>query len=150
MPWPKELIPDKANLFCRVHLSKIYHKQENRPPKPNAFVNSPPHGPDLSSDWDKYASAQESRDLISRLFKFGSTTEFKNKNEFYIYQMNVQKIRLLTPKQLVEHAPIENNPEIIGVPNNRAHAAIIGNKGDDNDTEIRLKFATLGSWAIAP
>lgn len=147
--WPKEDIPDDNHLFCRIHFSKINSKIENKPPKPNAFFNTPQSGDNLSSDWDAYITADESRDLIAKQYRF-NTTEFKNKMHFFIYQLNVGEIRLIDPKQIVDHDPIENYPEKLGLPNNRAHSIIIGNKGDNNNTEIRLKFATSGFWAISP
>jgi hypothetical protein len=51
------------------------------------------------------------------------------------------------PQQEVLHIPIQHIPEIIGTPNNRAHASIIGDKTDE---EIRIKLASASLWAIEP
>lgn len=147
--WQIEYIPDEDNLFCRVHFSKINRKVDGTPPKPNAFFNTPFNGDNLSSDWDRYTTAIESRELISKQFRY-NTQEFKNQYDFFIYKLDVEIVRQISPQQNVEHDPIENFPEKVGLPNNRSHSIIIGDKGDKNDTEIRLKFSTSGTWAIKP
>ena len=147
MVWPKdEHIPDESFLFCRVHFNNISRDKSS---KPSTFFNTPRNGDNLSSDWDKYTSAQESRDRIGRQYKFGKT-EFKNKSDFFIYNFLAGNIRQITPEQRLEHDPLQNDPEIEGIPNNRSHSIIIGDKGDKNDPEIRLKFVEIGSWAIGP
>jgi hypothetical protein len=60
--------------------------------------------------------------------------------------MNVGILRSDDFKQKIEHDPIFNDPEIVGTPNNQAHAIIIGEK----DEEVRLKMQGISSWVIEP
>jgi len=148
MKWPKdEHIPNESILFCRVHIGMISKK--NNLPNPSAFYNTPRTGDNLSTDWDKYSTAEESRDRIGLQYRHG-TTEFKNKLKFNIYSFSARKIRSITPEQIPEHDPHQNIPEILGDPNNRSHSIIIGDKGEKNDPEVRLKLVEIGDWAIGP
>jgi len=145
--WISESIPNNAILYCRVHKDLISSKTGK--PSSSAFYNTPRKGDNLSSDWNKYTTPYQSRTLISQQYRFG-TQEFKNPLDFFIVQFKVQDIHDKVEGQIVEHNPVYNNPKILGTPNNRAHAIIIGNKGNKNDPEIRLKFVEICEWAIAP
>lgn len=142
--WIKEVIPDDAILYCRVHKNFISSKTGK--PKESAFHNTPKTGDNLSSDWNKYTTPKESRALIGRQYRFGKT-EFKDPNVFFIIQLETEKISAKIIGQTIEHDPVFNEPELDGIPNNRAHSIIIGDK---NDPEIRLKFVEICEWAIAP
>lgn len=145
--WKKEVIPDEDFLYCRIHNQFVNRKVTPFLPKESAFTNTPKEGDNLSTDWDKYTTAEDCRNLVAKQKKVGKD-EFKNPNDFCIYKFNVNNIRLIeTPKQIVEHDPIFNEPEAVGTPNNRSHAIIIGDK---SDPELRLKLADLGEWAISP
>ena len=91
--WAVEQVPDDAYLFVRVHKSKI--EQKNAPtigiPKAGAFKNTPETGPDLSSDWNKYSTPQQSREQIGKEYRHGKE-EFKNPSDFYIVSFKVQDI----------------------------------------------------------
>ncbi|WP_410006521.1 hypothetical protein [Aequorivita nionensis] len=147
MIWKTEEIPDNCFLFCNVH--KGYLSKKDNSPNPSAFYNTPKTGDNLSTDWDKYSSAEESRERIGLQYKFG-TTEFKNSSDFFIYAFETFKVRKIIPLQKVIHDPLQHLPPRLGIPNNRSHSIIIGDKGDKNDPEVRLKLVDAGEWAIAP
>ncbi|PWK70853.1 hypothetical protein LX99_04561 [Mucilaginibacter oryzae] len=142
--WEIEDIPPSNKLYVRVHKNNINPKTAE--PRPAAFKNTPEKGPDLSSDWEKHSTPQSSRDLIGKQFKYG-TEAFKNPNDFFIVSFTCEKLSCINPPQSVQHTPQYNNPEIVGEPNNRAHASIIGDKSDE---EIRLKFIDIYNWEIKP
>jgi hypothetical protein len=144
MAWSKEPIPDEDFLFCFIHRANIDYKR-GEIPRAAAFQNTPKERDNLSSDWSKYSSPEETKQRIGQQFKFEST-EFKNANDYGILRFDVSKLRDDELKQVVNHDPIFNEPEIIGVPNNRAHAVIIGEK----DEEVRLKMRDCSVWLLKP
>jgi hypothetical protein len=144
MPFEKETIPDDATLYCFVHKANVDYKRGNVP-RAAAFQNTPKEGDNLSSDWSKYSSAEETRARVGKQFKFNSEI-FKNPDDFCVLQMNVGILRSEDYKQKIEHDPIFNDPEIVGTPNNQAHSIIIGEK----DEEVRLKMQSICSWVIEP
>lgn len=99
-------------------------------------------GFETSCDWDKYATPEKTRALLAHQPKHSGA--FKNSDDYFIVQLLVQDILGNIPTQSVEHDPVQNH-EIL--PDNRAHALIIGDK---SDVEIRLKLLDTCSWAIAP
>ena len=142
--WKKELISDEDKLFCFIHKVNVNFKKDNKP-RAAAFQNTPKEGNNLSCDWSKYATPQETRLRVGKQFRT-STTEFKNPELFGVVQFDVAVLRSDELSQQVEHDPIFHEPEILGQPNNRAHAVIIGEK----DEETRLKMADLSQWCIEP
>jgi len=106
--WIKEAIPDDAILYCRVHKNFISSKTGK--PKESAFHNTPKTGDNLSSYWNKYTTAEQSRALIGKQYRFGKT-EFKDPNVFFIIQLEVEKILKEIIGQTVEHDPISNEPK---------------------------------------
>jgi len=110
------------------------------------FYNTPKDGDNLSSDWDKYTTPEETRERLRKQMKFGKTT-YKDPNDYFVLSIGASKVREITPQQIIEYDPISNNPEIDGSPNNEAHTIIIGPK---NDITIRTDFANRAVWAIAP
>ena len=115
-------------------------------PHPGAYYNTPRDGEDLSSDWSKYHTPEQSRALIGLQYRT-NTTEFKDPNKFYISAFINKEIYDLNCDQWTEYNPIINDPEVEGKPNNIAHCAIYGNKTDE---EVRLKFVGISKWAIGP
>ena len=69
-PYPVEEVPNEAILYVRVHKDKIQKKGfQIGFPSPGAFKNTPETGQDLSSDWNKYSTPEESRARIGREFR---------------------------------------------------------------------------------
>lgn len=144
--WETEFIENLYNLYIRVHSTFISSKDGK--PRSSAFTNTPKDGDNLSSDWSKYCTPQSSRALIGKQQKSDGT--FKDPDLFYIWEMNVGKIRTeIIPTQSVVHEPFQNIPEIIGLPNNRAHCIIFGEK-PINNAEFRVSLFKIGHWAISP
>ena len=55
MDWPPEKISDQDHLFMRIHKD---FRESDGTPMPVAFRN---HGEGMSTDWQKYATPQETR-----------------------------------------------------------------------------------------
>ena len=143
--WEIEFIDDVYSLYVRVHKSFISSKDGK--PRSSAFTNTPKDGDNLSSDWSKYCSPQSARALIGKQKKFDGT--FKKPELFFMWELNVGKIRKVNPTQSVQHDPVENKPELDGLPNNRAHSIIIGDK-PINNAEFRVSLYKAGDWIIKP
>jgi hypothetical protein len=112
--WPKEEIPDQDSLFMRVH-------RNNAPDgelAPGAFRDI---GRGMSTDWQKYSTAEETRARAGVPQKNGVTCMVAG---------GVRSCGLL-----VEHDPI---------PVNRAHTEIVGIKS----TEVRFKLLRLARWVM--
>jgi hypothetical protein len=144
MTFAKEMILDEAILYCFVHKANIDYKKGNIP-RSAAFQNTPKEGDNLSSDWSKYSTPTETKERIGKQLKHNSGN-FKNVNDYGVLQLNVGILRSEDYKQKIEHDPIFNDPEILGVPNNQAHSIVIGEK----DEEVRLKMQGISSWVISP
>ena len=143
--WPKEIIPDEDKLFVRVHKNLC----SKGLPKETAFLNTPKTGDNLSSDWNRYATAEESRLLISKQVHF-ITGEFKDHLSFFIWEFTVGILRNLTVScPNIEHEPLYKDPEEYGSPNNRAHSIIIKEK-INNNAIYRAQLVQKGEWVIAP
>jgi hypothetical protein len=139
----KEFIPDEDKLYCFIHQANVNYKTGK--PRAAAFQNTPKTGDNLSCDWSKYTTPEETRLRVGKQFKAG-TTEFKNPDLYGVVSLNVGIMRFPELGQRVEHDPIFNTPEITGQPNNVAHSIIIGEK----DEEIRLKMVDYANWLIPP
>ena len=91
-----------------VDKNKAYEWSEEKDPttiglpKPSAFKNTPETGPDLSSDWSKYSTPEESRARIGKEYRYGKIEEFKNPSDFFIVTLNVQDIYNLNAEQKIE------------------------------------------------
>jgi hypothetical protein len=137
--WDIEQIPDEDSLYVRVHHSQISSKDYL--PKETAFLNTPTTGPDLSSDWDKYANLTYCREVLAS--QKNHNGEYKNPAAFFYYKFRVLSLReLKASPQNVEHSPVYN---IVGMPDNRAHSSIIGEKV--NNAEFRAQMLRAGVWA---
>ena len=139
--YPKRPIPESAVLFKSIHFRNI---STSKPYRPNA---SSFKDYELSCDWDRYSTPEKSRDLISLQYKKGTTT-FKNKKEFFICGIYVRENLHLDPVQSFRHDPLFNFPAIKGMPNNRSHSIIIGNKEDKDAVKARKKLADNSKWEI--
>lgn len=150
MSLKESFIPNEDDVFCRVASS--FCSSKDKRPKATAFTNTPKDGNNLSCDWNKYCTPETSRALIGKQIN-QRTKEYKDPSKFFIYQFNVgdvRTIRIPDRNQEIEHDPLVNDPELEGTPNNIAHSIMIGNKGDDDDPELRLKLVEIGKWAIGP
>jgi hypothetical protein len=143
--WEVEDVPNDAFLYVRIHKDKIENKGISVGlPKPSAFKNTPETGPDLSSDWNKYSTPQQSREHIGKEYRHGKD-EFKNPLDFFIVSFKVQDILDLDLNQKVEHSPRQDNfpDEIAGSPWNRSHCSIIGDA-----EERRVRMIDIAKWEI--
>ena len=141
--WEREdHVPDDDHLYCYVHKSMAKEKPSKR-----AFQNTPSTGNNLSSDWSKYSTPEQTRARLAKQKKLGKDgnykEEFKRPEDYYVVQLRVGHIRTEISSQQIEHDPIQGNPDI---PDNLAHTIIIGEK----DEEVRLKFVDIAEWAIPP
>ena len=119
--WSPENIPDEDLLFMRVHRMWL---NPDRTIKPGAFQNRPTSQDGMSTDWAKYASADETR----------NRGKIPSKNG--VIQMVVGKVRQV-PNQRVVHTP-----DLTA--GNRAHTDVFGEK----HTEVRLKLSRLSDLVI--
>jgi len=148
--WDVESINIYHCLFVRVSKRNL---KDDKSPTTSAFSNTPKDDDNLSSDWCKYSTPHSCRALIGKI-KNLKTKGYKIPEDFYIWRFNVLLLEQLSLPQKVEHDPINNNPEIDGEPNNRAHTKIIGYKPTDskqmNYAEYKVQIKRAGNWAIAP
>lgn len=132
--WKVEKIPIDAVLYCFIHKEALNHS--TRKPVERAFRNTPfIGGTDLSSDWSKYSTPDETRNRVGSQQKPNGS--FKNPADYYVIRLLVSQILTELPTQNIEHNPL---------PTNRAHTKILGEK----DVEVRLKFFDLCNWEISP
>ena len=80
----------------------------------------------MSTDWDKYSTAEETQRRVK-----SSLPE-----ENGVVRLNVGGVRAIKPLS------VEHEPE----PDNRAHTAVLGDK--KKDPEVRLKLQRLAEWVI--
>ncbi|SRR5258706_10211100 len=98
--WEIELIPDADRIFMRIHRQWL---KPDGTVAPGAFKDQ---GDSMSTDWDKYRTAQEAR------------TAARVPVDNAVISMNVGKVRTI-PNTKVQHDPM---------PDNRAHTGVIGPK----------------------
>ncbi len=115
--WEAEEIPNEDFLFMRVHQRFVDQEGE---PIPQAFRNQPPQTGGMSTDWQKYSTASETR------------SRARQPSENIIIALLVGAVREI-PNQSVAHTPdIQNN--------NRAHTDIFGEK---KPVEVRERFMQI-------
>ena len=125
--WSPEFIPDQDVLYLAV--PNLYLKVDNTHISKSCFK---PKGEGLSTNWSKYATAQETRDQRSIPGNFG------------VLQMGVGAVRNVTHNDplKVEHKPDPSR-------NNRAHSEIMGLRTTRSDlNEIRTALKSISKWAI--
>jgi hypothetical protein len=142
--WENETIPDNDKVYCFIHIEANVNPKTGKP-RAAAFHNTPKQGDNLSCDWSKYSTPEETNSRIGLQYKAG-TTIFKNPALFGVVAFDAGTLRTEEYNQQVEHDPIFNNPAIEGIPNNQAHSIIIGEK----DEETRLKMVDMSEWVIPP
>jgi len=143
--WPVDPIPDEDRLYFRIHKKTFLLNNPERPPA-SAFTNTPKEGDNISTDWSKYATPEQCRELVSKMVNAKGVP--KNPNDYSVYSFGVGDVRnmkSITPEVL--HDPIYNEPEIPGQPNNRAHS-IIKTSRTGNDPRFRMELVELGHWKI--
>lgn len=113
--WPTEPIPDADFLLMRVHRVDL---DPVGVPKPGAFKNRPDGAEGMSTNWDRYATPQSTRE-----------SGRKPGGEYAVVSLCVGPVRQV-PGQAVEHRPL---------PDNRAHSEVVGTK----DPEVRLALREL-------
>jgi hypothetical protein len=125
--WPVEPIPDSDRIFRRAHKQHF----TNGEALPSAFDLKD----GMSTDWEKYSTAQEARLRARKPFDNG------------VVGLNAADVRAIIPLK-VGHSPDltpidwKGNP----LPPNRAHTDVIG----PNSTELRDKLSKIAQSAIAP
>lgn len=114
-------------LFMRVHKNDI---DKNGEPIPGAFKNRPKKTDGMSTDWNKYATAEDCRQRARTPLDNG------------VIQFRVEDVHKI-PGQTIEHTPIYQ-PDA-DTPNvNRSHTDVFGKK----DTEVRLRYLQIYAFAI--
>jgi hypothetical protein len=102
--WPSEDIPAEDHLWMRVHRNDM----EDGDILPRAFRNRPKNTGGMSTDWDKYRTAQDTRN------------DGRVPLENAVIRLNVGVVREI-PDQKVVHTPdLERQ--------NRAHTDVFGEK----------------------
>ena len=118
MDWPPEHIPDRERLFMRIH--KTWRKKDGSIAL-GGFQN---RGAGMSTDWQKYATPQETR-------RRETQAECNA-----VVSLHVGSVREL-PEQRVEHTPDVKRE-------NRAHTDVFGEK----DEEIRMKLRRIAEVVV--
>ncbi len=147
--WKTENVQNDAIVYVRVNREYIQKKGDKIGlPNTGAFYNTPKNGSDLSSDWNKYSTPEDSRERIGKEFKLSKLGQYKTSSEFYIVSFKVQDIYDLELEQSIEHSPRQENfpDEIDGFPWNRSHCSIIG----DASLERRTRMPDICTWEIPP
>jgi hypothetical protein len=103
--------------------------------------------PELSCDWNKYATPEQCRKFISKQYK-PNTKEFKNESEYFICGIYVQDNLNLNPQQTFLHDPIFRLIPKKGTPNNRAHSIIVGDKSEKDALKARGQLAARAKWIL--
>jgi hypothetical protein len=115
--WEAEEIPNEDFLFMRIHQNFV---DEDGEPIPQAFRNQPPKIGGMSTDWQKYSTASETR------------SRARQPAENIIIELLAGAVRQI-PSQSVVHTPdVENN--------NRAHTDVFGEK---KPVEVRERFMQI-------
>jgi hypothetical protein len=118
--WEPESIPAEATLYLRVHKTLL---DDNGLPKPVAFRNSPTKQDRMSTDWEKYATPEE------------TLQRARNPADNIVVLLPVGEVRQV-PGQRVEHTPVQAAEDS---PGNRAHTDVFGEK----TPEARVKFLQI-------
>jgi len=121
---------DDCLLYRNSHIQFI---NDDLTAKAAAF--SPKEG--MSTDWDRYTSAEESLIRVGLTKKHGSEN-FKDPNMFKIFSLKIEDIQMIQGVSSIDFTPINNTPEILGSPNNPSHTDVWF-----TDVELRVKFAGI-------
>jgi hypothetical protein len=134
--WTVEEIPNEDSLFYRVPVS---HLRSDRKPVPGNFRENKGS---ISTDWEKYSTAAETRARQGRPERFA------------VMRLSVGGVREINELTVV-HSPTQN---VESLPDNRAHTDIIGLESSEHDTHdlgrkerIRTElYKRFHDWEIAP
>ena len=155
--WRKEDVPVDALLYMRVHVNDVVIVDQNgstkRHPKPGVFKNrldpeEPTKPTGMSTDWDKYATPQETQSRAER-------SEPTDNGVLRLSAGRVAKI----PRQRIEHTPKQRTPVNPLWRGNRAHTDVFGPKspkeGKTPDermeiAQVRFDLLEICEWAILP
>jgi hypothetical protein len=118
--WTSEPIPDENYLWMRVHKSYL----ANGDIAPGTFKNRPTPQDGMSTDWEKYATPQDTRDR-------GRVSA-----DNAVIRLLVGDIRKI-PAQTVTHTPDAKTQ-------NRAHTDVFGEK----TPEVRIKLRRISEIVI--
>lgn len=110
-PWPVEEIPDNDSVFLRVH--KTWRKKSDGSIAPSAFK---PHDGGMSTDWEKYSTAEETRQR-------GKPPV----TNYAVVSLEVASVRKIDGLQ-VKHSPLIDN---------RSHSDVTG--GDVDEARVLLR-----------
>lgn len=133
--WPVETIPDDAALFYRVPVAYL---RADLKPAPGVFRENKGS---ISTDWEKYSTASETRARPGRPERFA------------VLRLVAGKIREIRGMR-VSHSPIQNRE---GVSDNRAHTDVIGLESEGSIPELGRKerirtelYERFHEWEIPP
>jgi hypothetical protein len=128
--WPIEVVPNGDTIYRRAHKQKF----KNGEAQPSAFelVDG------LSTDWEKYSTAKETRQRAPKPFDNG------------VVSLSVEGVRGINTLT-VDHSPIQRGSKLQDVkgnpiPPNRAHTDVNG----PNTPEMRDKLSKLAKLEILP
>lgn len=119
--WPQEEIPNECHLFLRVHKNNM---REDGLPTAGAFRNIPKGVGGMSTDWDRYSDAWQTR------------LRARSPQDNAVLSLNAGDVRKV-PNQRVQHTPDTARE-------NRAHTDVFGPKGP----EERLLLTRLARMVI--
>ena len=148
--WQTENISDTEKLYFRIHNDYIFDTKDLKNIiRPRAFYNTPATGNNMSTDWEKYATPEQTLDFVSKQYKTG-TTNFKDKTKFSVVSFTVNQVKSIDSNHNILHDPVQHIPEILGSPNNRAHALVDGKISDEKEdtVEVRARFIEIAKWEI--
>lgn len=134
--WPIEGIPDEASLFYRVPVTWL---RPDARPFPGIFRENKGS---ISTDWDRYSAAAETRARQGRPERFA------------IMKLHAGGVRGITGLTIL-HAPTQN---VSILPDNRAHTDIFGLEQQADSMpvlgwkeKIRSElYKRFNTWEIAP
>jgi hypothetical protein len=127
--FPIENILDDETLYYRIHQINIDSSEldERKRILPGAFDPQPkPHGTEMSVDWSKYATAENTKNRARKPEKNG------------VLSFNSTLVRAVPTPLDVKHQPTHN----------QAHSVIFDVLPDSNDPEIRIKLRRICEWEI--
>ena len=104
---------------------------------------------DLSCDWEKYTGINEMLVRINKEYKDAVKGTFKKGEEYSICSLNVEDVLSLNDIEGLIHDPVQNIPEIIGIPNNRAHCLLMCDLENKSPKAEKEKLAVKARYKIA-
>ncbi|TCC98489.1 hypothetical protein [Pedobacter hiemivivus] len=87
-----------------------------------------------SVDWNKFTTPEECLIRSGLTYKFNKN-EFRNQNDYRIFELNVGQVKKIEEITRLEHTPTNRTPEKIGQPNNPSHSSLYY-----MDVEVRMEL----------